>query len=116
MKWPFLQFQGKELQCWHDPDKLDEIFCTKLETISQSLALDLTGDFNLSDVNWKYGTAQRKRSGRFLRQLVSGATRGGNDEMTQDVGEVRRRISRTASLDFWGTDIGLLRSLVERVP
>lgn len=36
--------------------------------------------------------------------------------MTEIVGEVRRRMGRTASLDFWGTDIGLFRSLVERVP
>lgn len=47
---------------------------------------------------------------------MSEATREGNHEMTEIVGEARRRISRTASLDFLGTDIGLLRSLVESVP
>lgn len=109
MKWAFLQSQGK-LQCWHDPGKFDEIFCKKLGKLSQSLVLDLTGDFNLSDVCWKYETAQRKQSRRFLAQLVSEAAREGNNEMTEIVGETRR-ISRTASLDFQGTGAWLRASL-----
>jgi len=43
------------------------------------------GDFNLSDICWKYNTAERKRFRRFLEcaednfltQLVSEPTRGG---------------------------------------
>jgi len=43
------------------------------------------GDFNLPDVCWKYNTAERKQSrrflqcmeGNFLMQLVSELTRGG---------------------------------------
>jgi len=43
------------------------------------------GDFNLPDICWKYNTAERKQSRRFLecvedkflRQLVSEPTRGG---------------------------------------
>ena len=30
--------------------------------------------------------------------------------------EVRRRVSRTATLDFWRADFGLFRSLVDKVP
>ncbi|GAB0185523.1 hypothetical protein GRJ2_001017600 [Grus japonensis] len=32
----------------------------------QSLALVLVGDFNLPDICWKYNTAERKQSRRFL--------------------------------------------------
>ena len=32
------------------------------------------------------------------------------------LGEVRRGVSRTSTLDFWRTDFGLFRSLVDRVP
>ncbi|KAK4810488.1 hypothetical protein QYF61_004268 [Mycteria americana] len=52
---------------------------------SRSLALVLVGDFNLPDVCWKYNTAERKQSRRFLErvadnfltQLVSEPTREG---------------------------------------
>ncbi|KAK4818831.1 hypothetical protein QYF61_019868 [Mycteria americana] len=52
---------------------------------SRSLALALLGDFNLLDVCWKYNTAERKQSRRFLErvadhfltQLVSEPTREG---------------------------------------
>ncbi|KAK4811155.1 hypothetical protein QYF61_019786 [Mycteria americana] len=53
---------------------------------SRSLALVLVGDFNLLDVCWKYNTAERKQSRRFLErvaddnfltQLVSEPTREG---------------------------------------
>ncbi|KAK4806905.1 hypothetical protein QYF61_012626 [Mycteria americana] len=51
----------------------------------KSLALVLVGDFNLPDVCWKYNTAERKQSRRFLErvadnfltQLVSEPTREG---------------------------------------
>ena len=38
----------------------------QLGEVSQSLALDLVRDFNLSDVCWKYNTAEKKQSRRFL--------------------------------------------------
>jgi len=49
------------------------------------LALVLVGNFNLPDICWKYNTAERKQSrrflqcmeGNFLMQLVSEPTRGG---------------------------------------
>ena len=32
------------------------------------------------------------------------------------LGEVRKRVSKTATLDFWRADFELFRTLVERVP
>ncbi|GAB0208010.1 hypothetical protein GRJ2_003266700 [Grus japonensis] len=66
-------------------EEADEIFYKQLGEVSQSLALVLMGDFNLPDVCWKYSTAERKQSRRFLEcvennfltQLVSEPTRGG---------------------------------------
>ncbi|KAK4831137.1 LOW QUALITY PROTEIN: hypothetical protein QYF61_015440 [Mycteria americana] len=63
----------------------DELFYKQLGEASRSLALVLVGDFNLPDVCWKYNTAERKQSGRFLErvadnfltQLVSEPTREG---------------------------------------
>jgi len=80
----------------------------------------------------------------FLIQLVSEPTRGGasldllfttrvglvgdvvvgghlglsNDKTTEFFlcGEVKRGISKTATMDFWRVDFGLFRTLVERVP
>ncbi|KAK4829399.1 hypothetical protein QYF61_003880 [Mycteria americana] len=57
----------------------------QLGEVSQSLALVLMGDFKLPDVCWKYNTAERKQSRRFLQcmadnflaQLVSEPTREG---------------------------------------
>ncbi|KAK4831147.1 hypothetical protein QYF61_015450 [Mycteria americana] len=57
----------------------------RLGEASRSLALVLVGDFNLPDVCWKYNTAERKQSRRFLEcvadnfltQLVSEPTREG---------------------------------------
>ncbi|KAK4827999.1 hypothetical protein QYF61_022776 [Mycteria americana] len=57
----------------------------QLGEASRSLALVLVGDFNLPDVCWKYNTAERKQSRRFLEcvadnfltQLVSEPTREG---------------------------------------
>jgi len=53
--------------------------------VSQLLALVLVGNFNLPDICWKYNTAERKQSRRFLEcveenflmQLVSEPTGGG---------------------------------------
>ena len=66
-------------------EEVDEVFCKMLAEVSQSLALVFVGDFNLPDICWKYNTAERKQSKRFLQcvqdnflaQLVSEPTRGG---------------------------------------
>ncbi|GAB0208309.1 hypothetical protein GRJ2_003296600 [Grus japonensis] len=47
-------------------EEADEIFYKQLGEVSQLLALVLMGDFNLPDVCWKYNTAERKQSRRFL--------------------------------------------------
>ncbi|KAK4815416.1 hypothetical protein QYF61_001404 [Mycteria americana] len=101
-------------------------------------------------VCWKYNTAEKKQSRRFLNcvednfltQLVSEPTRGGasldllvtnreglvgdvvvgghlsNCDMTEFSiqGEVRRRVSKTTTVDFRKAGFDLLRMLVERVP
>ncbi|KAK4820464.1 hypothetical protein QYF61_027746, partial [Mycteria americana] len=74
--------------CYRPPnqdEEADEAFYKQLGEVSQSLALVLVGDFNLADVCWKYNTAERKQSRRFLEcvadnfltQLVSEPTREG---------------------------------------
>ncbi|GAB0210334.1 hypothetical protein GRJ2_003499200 [Grus japonensis] len=74
--------------CYRPPnqdEEADEAFYKQLAEVSQSPALVLVGDFNLPDVCWKYNTAERKQSRRFLEcvennfltQLVSEPTRGG---------------------------------------
>jgi len=63
----------------------DEVIYKRLAEVSQSLALVLVGDFNLLDICWKYNTAERRQSRRFLEcvadnfltQLVSEPTSGG---------------------------------------
>ena len=50
-------------------EETDEIFYKQLGEVSQSLALVLMGDFNLPDVCWKYNTAERKQSRRFLERV-----------------------------------------------
>ena len=65
--------------------EVDEIFYRYLGEISRSLALVLVGDFNFPDICWKYNTAERDQSRRFLEcvadnfltQLVSEPTREG---------------------------------------
>ncbi|KAK4816829.1 hypothetical protein QYF61_023893 [Mycteria americana] len=42
------------------------MFYKQLREVSQSLALVLVGDFNLPGVCWKYNTAEREQSRRFL--------------------------------------------------
>ncbi|KAK4815560.1 hypothetical protein QYF61_004077 [Mycteria americana] len=141
--------------CYRPPnqdEETDELFYKQLGEASRPLALVLVGDFNLLDVCWKYNTAERKQSRRFLEcvadnfltQLVSDPTRedapldllftnreglvshvmvGGclgqsDHEMIEFLirGEVRRGVSKTATLDFRRADFGLFRRLVERVP
>ncbi|KAK4811015.1 hypothetical protein QYF61_015719 [Mycteria americana] len=74
--------------CYRPPnqdEETDDLFYKKLGEASRSLALVLVGDFNLPDVCWKYNTAERKQSRRFLEcvadnfltQLVSEPTREG---------------------------------------
>jgi len=50
--------------------------------------------------------------------MVGGHLVHSNQEMTEllILGEVRRGVSRTATLHFWRADFGLFRSLVDRVP
>ena len=50
-------------------EEADGIFCKQLGEVSQSLALVLMGDFNLPGVCWKYNTAERKQSRRFLERV-----------------------------------------------
>ncbi|KAK4825246.1 hypothetical protein QYF61_025645, partial [Mycteria americana] len=74
--------------CYRPPnqdEETDELFYKQLGEASRSLALVLVGDFNLLDVCWKYNTAERKQSRRFLEcvadnfltQLVREPTREG---------------------------------------
>ncbi|PKU49228.1 rna-directed dna polymerase from mobile element jockey-like [Limosa lapponica baueri] len=129
-----------------------KILYKQLGEVLQLLALILVRNFNLPDVCWKYNTAERKQSRRFLEcmednfltQLVSEPTRKGipldlllvnreglvgdvmvggrlghsNHQMIEFtiLGEVRRGVSRTATLDFRRTDFNLFRRLVDRVP
>ncbi|KAK4823212.1 LOW QUALITY PROTEIN: hypothetical protein QYF61_027359 [Mycteria americana] len=50
-------------------EEADEAFYKQLAEVSQSLALILMGDFNLPDICWKYNTAGRKQSRRFLERV-----------------------------------------------
>ncbi|GAB0188391.1 hypothetical protein GRJ2_001304400 [Grus japonensis] len=141
--------------CYRPPNEdkeADDIFYKQLGEVSQSVALVLVGDFNLPEVCWKYNTAERKQSRRFLEcvednfltQLVREPTREGalldllfanTEGLVGDVmvggrlgpsdyemieflilGEVRRGVSRTATLDFRRAGFGLFRTLVGRVP
>ena len=65
-------------------EEKDKAFCEQLAEVAQLPALILIGDFNFSDICWKYNTAQRKQSKSFLvcvedgflTQLVREPTRG----------------------------------------
>ncbi|GAB0181359.1 hypothetical protein GRJ2_000601200 [Grus japonensis] len=55
--------------CYRPPnqdEEVDEIFYKQLGEVLQSLGLVLMGDFNFPDVCWKYSTAERKQSRKFL--------------------------------------------------
>ncbi|KAK4813674.1 LOW QUALITY PROTEIN: hypothetical protein QYF61_017641 [Mycteria americana] len=59
--------------CYRPPNQDDEaekIFYKQLGEASRSLALVLVGDFTLPDVCWKYNTAERKQSRRFLERVA----------------------------------------------
>jgi len=75
--------------CYRPPnqdEEAHEVFYKRVAEVSQSLALVLMGDFNLPDICWKYNTAERKHSKRFLEcvednfltQLVNEPTRQGD--------------------------------------
>ncbi|KAK4832949.1 hypothetical protein QYF61_026605 [Mycteria americana] len=64
-------------------EEADKIFYKQLAEVSQSLALVLVGDFNLLDVCWKYNTAERKQSRRFLERVA-------DHFLTQQVSEPTR--------------------------
>ncbi|GAB0193288.1 mitochondrial enolase superfamily member 1 [Grus japonensis] len=58
--------------CYRPPnqdEEVDEVFYKRLAEVSQPLALVLVRDFNLLDVCWKYNTAERKQSRRFLEHV-----------------------------------------------
>ena len=74
--------------CYRSPnqdEELDKAFYEQLAEVKRSPAFDLMGDFNFPDISWKYNTAQRKQSRRFLEcvedsflmQLVGEPTRNG---------------------------------------
>jgi len=55
--------------CYRPPnqdEEADELFYKQLGDVSQLLALVLMRDFNLPVFCWKYNTADRKQSRRFL--------------------------------------------------
>lgn len=58
--------------CYRPPsqdEEIDEIFYEQLSEVSKSTALVLVADFNLADIFWKYNTAERKQSRRFLQSV-----------------------------------------------
>jgi len=58
--------------CYRPPnqdEEVDEVFYKRLAEVSLSLALLLVGDFNLPDICWKYNTAERILSRRFLEHV-----------------------------------------------
>ncbi|GAB0175367.1 hypothetical protein GRJ2_000001900 [Grus japonensis] len=58
--------------CYRPPnqdEEADKIFYKQLGEVSRLLALVLVGDFNLPDFCWKYNTAERKQSRRFLERV-----------------------------------------------
>lgn len=79
----------------------DEAFCEQLVEVTQLLTLVLVGDFNLPDIWWKYNTAERKQSRRFLecvedkflKELLREPA-GGGGPTKHDVDEQRRTCGR----------------------
>jgi len=76
------------LVCYRPPnqdEEVDEVFYKRLAEVSQLLVLVLVGEFKFPDICWKYNTAERKQSRRFLEcvegnfvtQLVREPTRAG---------------------------------------
>jgi len=93
--------------CYRPPnqdEEVDEVFYKRLAEVSQSVALVLVRDFNLPDICWKYNTAERKQSGRFLECVE-------DNFLTQLVSEPTRA---DASLDLLFTNRGLPGDVVVR--
>ena len=74
--------------CYRPPnqdEETDEAFYKQLAEVVPLSALLLMRDLNFPEICWKYNTAQKKQSGRFLEymqdnfllQLVREPTRGG---------------------------------------
>jgi len=74
--------------CYRPPNQdedVDEAFSEQPAEVMRSPAFILMGDFNFPNICWKYNTAQRKQSKKFLdcvedsvlMQLVREPTRGG---------------------------------------
>ena len=55
--------------CYRLPDHDEETLYSQLAEVAKSSALVLVGDFNFPDISWKYNTAQRKQSKRFLDSM-----------------------------------------------
>jgi len=115
--------------CYRPPnqeDEVDEVYYKRFAEVSQLLAFFPVGHFNLQDICWKYNTAERKQSRKFLEcvednllmQLVSEPTRGDASLMTELSfrGEVKTGASKTTTMDFQRADFGLFRTLVDGVP
>ncbi|KAK4806242.1 LOW QUALITY PROTEIN: hypothetical protein QYF61_013386 [Mycteria americana] len=66
----WVRIRGKANKADIVDEKADELFYKQLGEASRSLALVLVGDFNLPDVCWKYNTAERKQSRRFLERVA----------------------------------------------
>lgn len=85
--------QGKDQQSgWWESiipssqeEQADEAFLQALAEVAQSPDLIFVGNFNLSNVCWKYNITERMQSRRFLKsvddnfltQMVNEPTRGG---------------------------------------
>ena len=83
---------------------MDEIFYSHLGEISQYLAPVLMGDFNFPDICWKYNTAERDQSRRFLECV-------GDNFLTQLVREPTRE---GALLDLLFVNRGLVDDVAVR--
>ncbi|KAM9590819.1 uncharacterized protein ACIBXB_005874 [Morphnus guianensis] len=129
--------------CYRPPNQVeetDETFYKRLAVVSQSCALVLVGEFNFPDSRRFLECVEDN----FLTQLVGEPTRGGasldllftnREGLVGDVvvggrlrlsdhemikfsilGEVRKGVSKTTTMDFRRPNFGLFRTLVERVP
>ncbi|KAJ7422338.1 1-acyl-sn-glycerol-3-phosphate acyltransferase delta [Pitangus sulphuratus] len=67
---------ARQISCWESgtdhptfDEEAEEMFYKQLGEVLHSVAFVLLGDFNLPDVCWKYNTAERKQSRRFLEYV-----------------------------------------------
>ncbi|KAK4830936.1 hypothetical protein QYF61_014309 [Mycteria americana] len=78
-------------------EETDELFYKQLGEASRSLALVPVGDFNLPDVCWKYSSAERKQSRRFLERVAD------DNFLTQLVSEPTREVFNSRANCSLGT-------------